>query len=310
MNLQQLEYIHALDKYRHFGRAADHCQVTQPTLSTMIQKLEEELGVKIFDRSHQPIQPTAVGRLILDQAAVILRQTEQIHEVIRQESEALSGTVRLAVLPTIAPYLLPRLLPRVKKELPQLRLQITELKTSECLAGLISGEQDLALIATASQREELVDHPLYYEEFDAYVSPSSPLYEEEHIRSSEVGKQQLWLLDEGHCFRDQLVKFCQLAHQSSGREQVSYHRGSLETFIHFVDQGDGVTFLPQLAVEMLPEERQHQAKPFALPRPTRAVTLVRHREYVRQSLVEALSTLVRASVPEGMLQLSREQDLV
>ena len=308
MNLQQLEYIHALDKYRHFGRAADHCQVTQPTLSTMIQKLEEELGVKIFDRSHLPIQPTAVGRLILDQAALILRQTEQLREVIHQEYEALSGTVRLAVLPTIAPYLLPRLLPLVRKELPELRLEITELKTSDCLEELIAGEQDLAIIATASQREELLDQPLYYEEFAAYVSPNSPLYKEEHIRSSEVGKQQLWLLDEGHCFRDQLVKFCQLAH--STRQQISYHRGSLETFMHLVDQGDGVTFRPQLATEMLPAERRSQVKPFALPRPTRAVTLVRHREYVRQRLVEVLSTLIQASVPESMLQLTMEQDLV
>ena len=140
------------------------------------------------------------------------------------------------------------------------------------------------------------------------MSPNSPLYKEEHIRSSEVGKQQLWLLDEGHCFRDQLVKFCQLAH--STRQQISYHRGSLETFMHLVDQGDGVTFLPQLATEMLPAERRSQVKPFALPRPTRAVTLVRHREYVRQRLVEVLSTLIQASVPESMLQLTMEQDLV
>lgn len=308
MNLQQLEYIHALDKYRHFGRAADHCQVTQPTLSTMIQKLEEELGVKIFDRGHQPIQPTAVGRLILDQAAVILRQTEQLQEVIRQESEALSGTVRLAVLPTIAPYLLPLLLPRVRKELPELRLQITELKTSECIEGLLSGEQDLAIIATASQRPELTDHPLYYEEFTAYVSPQSSLYQEEHIRSSEVGRQHLWLLDEGHCFRDQLVKFCHLSHNSL--QQITYRRGSLETFMHFVDQGDGVTFLPELALESLPQERRPQAKRFALPRPTRGVTLVHHREYIRQHLVEELIRLGQAAVPASMRQLSSDQDLV
>lgn len=308
MNLQQLEYIHALDQYRHFGRAADHCQVTQPTLSTMIQKLEEELGVKIFDRSHQPIQPTAVGRLILDQAAVILRQTEQLHEVIRQESEALAGSVRLGVLPTIAPYLLPRLLPLVKKELPELRLQITELKTSACLEALLAGEVDLALIATESEREELIDRQLYYEEFLAYVPAQSPLFAEEHIRSSEVGKHQLWLLDEGHCFRDQLVKFCHLSH--SALQQINYRRGSMETFMHFVNQGDGVTFLPQLALETLPEERRAQAKPFALPRPTRAVTLTHHRAYVRHRLIDRLSELIRASVPPAMLTLGSEQDLV
>ena len=176
MNLQQLEYIQALDKHRHFGKAADACKVTQPTLSTMIQKLEDELGVKIFDRSHQPIVPTPVGRRILDQAGVILMQAAQMHQVIREEAEAVTGTLRLAVLPTIAPYLLPRIMPLLEQEVPELKITFIEMKTSECIEALTLGEVDMALIASRPGVEQLTEHILYYEEFMGYVPRSSELF--------------------------------------------------------------------------------------------------------------------------------------
>ena len=308
MNIQQLEYIQALDKFRHFGRAADFCQVTQPTLSTMIQKLEDELGVKIFDRSHQPIIPTAVGRRILDQAAIILLQVAQVKEVIREEQEALTGVLRLGVLPTIAPYLLPLVLPLLRKHLPDLKITITELKTSECVASLLSGQIDVALIASASEDELLVDRQLFFEEFLGYVPRRSELFEETSIRSAEVGRYQLWLLDEGHCFRDQLVKFCHL--KNTPNQRFSYSRGSLETFMHFVEQGNGVTFVPELAAKTLSAEQSELIRPFALPRPARCITLVHHRDYVRHAVVDRLSEVICQAVPKEMLRLRPGQDLV
>ena len=266
MNLQQLEYIQALDRYRHFGKAAEHCDVTQPTLSTMIQKLEEELGVKIFDRSHQPI------------------------------------------MPTIAPYLLPRVLPLLERELPNLRIMFVELKTSECLEALRLGTVQMAVIASEAKETYLVDHPLYYEEFMGYVPRDSELYAEEVIRSAEVGKYHLWLLDEGHCFWDQLVRFCHLRYDPTQRH--NYSRGSLETFMHFVEGGNGVTFLPELAVEQLDEQHRSLVRPFALPRPTRGINLVTHHEYVRHALIEAVARVITASVPKRMLHLQPGQDLV
>jgi len=308
MNLQQLEYIQALDRFRHFGKAADHCNVTQPTLSTMIQKLEEELGVKIFDRSHQPIIPTAVGRRILDQATRILIQSEQIREIVREEQESLSGTISLGILPTIAPYLLPRVLPRLEKELPHLRITFVELKTSECLEALRLGSIQMAIVASRAEVDYLVDHPLYYEEFMGYVPRDSDLFAEDHIRTSDVGKKHLWLLDEGHCFRDQLVKFCHL--RSNPSHPHSYSRGSLETFMHFVEQGNGVTFVPELAVEQLEAQHRELVRPFALPRPTRGVNLVTHQEYVRTALIDAVVAIITSSVPRRMHQLQPGQDLV
>ena len=308
MNLQQLEYIQALDRFRHFGKAADYCNVTQPTLRTMIQKLEEELGVKIFDRSHQPIIPTDVGRRILDQAARILIQSEQIREVVREEEESLSGSISLGILPTIAPYLLPQVLPRLEKELPHLRITFVELKTSECLEALRLGSIQMAIVASRAEADYLVDHPLYYEEFMGYVPRGSDLFAEEHIRTSDVGKKHLWLLDEGHCFRDQLVKFCHL--RFDPHHPHSYSRGSLETFMHFVEQGNGVTFIPELAVEQLEARHRELVRPFALPRPTRGVNLVTHREYVRTALIEAMIAAITSSVPKRMLHLQPGQDLV
>lgn len=308
MNLQQLEYIQALDRFRHFGKAAEYCDVTQPTLSTMIQKLEEELGVKIFDRSHQPIIPTEVGRRILDQAAVILIQAEQVREIVREEKDALAGTITLGILPTIAPYLLPRVLPLLERELPNLRIMFVELKTSECLEALRLGTVQMAVIASEAKETYLVDHPLYYEEFMGYVPRDSELYAEEVIRSAEVGKYHLWLLDEGHCFRDQLVRFCHLRYDPTQRH--NYSRGSLETFMHFVEGGNGVTFLPELAVEQLDEQHRSLVRPFALPRPTRGINLVTHHEYVRHALIEAVARVITASVPKRMLHLQPGQDLV
>ena len=298
MNLQQLEYIQALDKHRHFGKAADACKVTQPTLSTMIQKLEDELGVKIFDRSHQPIVPTPVGRRILDQAGVILMQAAQMHQVIREEAEAVTGTLRLAVLPTIAPYLLPRIMPLLEQEVPELKITFIEMKTSECIEALTLGEVDMALIASRPGVEQLTEHILYYEEFMGYVPRSSELF----------GKRHLWLLDEGHGFRDQLTKFCHLKYDP--RQQLNYSRGSLETFMHFVEQGQGVTFIPELAVEQLDAARRELVRSFALPRPTRGVTLVTHREFVRHRLVSAIEGIITRSVPQAMLRLRSGQDLV
>ena len=169
MNIQQLEYIAALDKFRHFAKAADYCNVSQPTLSTMILKLEEELGAKLFDRSRQPIEPTSIGALVVSQAKQILYDLNSITRIIEEEQQSLTGRLNIAVLPTIAPYLLPRVFPIWKKELAGLEIHVSEMQTSRCLASLLSGEIDMAIIASKAETEGLEDDLLYYEEFLGYV---------------------------------------------------------------------------------------------------------------------------------------------
>ncbi len=305
MNLNQLQYLLALDEHRHFGRAAEACKVAQPSLSTMIQKLEEELGTKVFDRKKQPIAPTETGLRILEQARIILQQAEQLKEIVLDAENSLGGTVKVAILPTIAPYLLPRLIPILKEELPSLHIDFIELTTDGCLQALNKGEVELALIASYPNKEGLMSSVLYYEEFFGFVARNHTLYNEECIRSSLVDSEQLWLLDEGHCFRDQLLRFCQL--KKSNPTKYTYKNGSLQTFMNMVKMGNGMTFIPELAKDTLSKSSLELVRPFAIPRPVREVQLVIKEDYLRSKLVENLETLIKSCVPETMLSLGDEQ---
>ena len=206
MTIQQLEYILAVDQFRHFARAAEYCRVTQPTLSAMIQKLEDELGVKLFDRTVQPVCPTAIGEKIIDQARVILAQTAQVKEIISEEKQSLAGVFHLGVLPTIAPYLLPRFFPQLMEKYPELDIRVTEMKTQNIQQALHAGDIDAAIIASKLEDTFLKEETLFYETFFGYVSCKEPLFKHDVIRTSDITGERLWLLDEGHCFRDQLVR--------------------------------------------------------------------------------------------------------
>src|SRR3712207_6094729 len=201
MTIQQLEYILAVDRFRHFARAAEHCRVTQPTLSAMIQKLEEELGVKLFDRTVQPVCPTAVGEKVIRQARVVLSQAAQVKEIISEEKQTVSGTFRLGVLPTIAPYLLPRFVPQLIEKYQELDIRVTEMKTHDILQALHAGKLDAAIVASRSDDRMLREETLFYEQFYAYVSHGEALFKKELIRTADVTGERLWLLDEGHCFQ-------------------------------------------------------------------------------------------------------------
>lgn len=185
MNIQQLEYILAVDTYRHFAKAAEHCRVTQPTLSMMIQKLEDELGVKLFDRNIQPVCPTPAGRKVIDQARVVLYQTSLIKDIVNEEEQSLKGTFRLAVLPTIAPYLLPRFFQQVSEKHPDLDIRILEMQTAPTTKALLNGEIDAAIIANQPTEVQLQGDILYYEQFYAYVARNESVFKKEMVRSAE-----------------------------------------------------------------------------------------------------------------------------
>ena len=308
MTIQQLEYILAVDQFRHFAKAAEHCRVTQPTLSAMIQKLEEELGVKLFDRGVSPVSPTPIGKKVIDQARVILSEAGQVKEIISEEKHSLSGIFRLAVLPTIAPYLLPRFFPQLMEKYPQLDIRVAEMKTQDIRQALSSGEVDAAIIASLLEDSSLSEETLFYEQFYGYISRKEPLFKHDVIRTSDITGERLWLLDEGHCFRDQLVRFCQM--EAVKLNQMAYRLGSMETFMHMVENGKGITFIPELAMMQLPEERKELVRPFAIPRPTRQIVLVTRKDFIRNSVLEVLKEEIRAAVPKEMLSLQPVQCLV
>lgn len=305
MTLQQLEYILAVERFRHFTRAAEYCNVTQPTLSAMIQKLEDELGTRVFDRTQQPIAPTPAGILILKQAREVLVQAERINNIVAEEKNTVAGKFTLGILPTIAPYLLPRFFPTLTKKFPQLDLRVTEMKTSEIKSALLSGELDAGILADLPDFDDYNMTSLFYEQYFAYVSRESSLFKKSKIKTSDLADQELWLLDEGHCFRDQLVKFCQI--KSAQASQLAYNLGSMETFMRMVESGKGVTFIPGLAVLQLSDTQQELVRPFALPCPTRHIVMLTSRDFIRHTLLQAVVDEIKASVPKAMLSLSTSQ---
>ena len=301
MNIQQLEYILAVDTYRHFAKAAEHCRVTQPTLSMMIQKLEDELGVKLFDRNTQPVSPTPAGRKVIDQARVVLYQTSLIKEIVNEEEQSLKGTFRLAVLPTIAPYLLPRFFQQLSEKHPDLDIRIKEMQTAPTLKALIDGKIDAAIIANQPTENLLQGETLYYEQFYAYIARNENLFKKNLVRSSDVSGERLWLLDEGHCFRDQLMRFCQM--EKVKLRQAAYQLGSLETFMRMVEGGNGITFIPELAIYQLSDQQKELVRPFAIPRPAREIVWVTRKDFIRHTLANLLIRNIKEHIPKKMLSL-------
>lgn len=309
MNLQQLEYIIALNKHRHFGRAAESCDVSQPTLSTMIQKLEEELGVRLFDRSRAAVQPTSVGLRVVEQAERIMHQTAMLNDIVKNESSSISGTINISVIPTIAPYLIPILAPALAEHLPDLQVNFHEFVTNDSLTALRERSVDIAIVAENEETRRYQLTPLYFEEFFGYVARNEALFAETSIRSSQVQPERLWLLDEGHCFRDQLLRFCQLKRNSAPKH--AYRQGSLETFMHMVERGNGITFIPELALNYITcESNKELVRPFAIPRPCRSVALCTLEDYARTTLVAKITELIHSIVPKSMHKMKPTQQLM
>lgn len=314
MTLQQLEYITAVDRLHHFGRAAEHCHVTQPTLSAMVQKLENELGVKIFDRTTQPVTTTPIGRKIVAQAWRVINGAAKIEEIVDEERHSLGGrTFRLGILPTVAPYLLPRFFPQLLDAHPELDVRVTEMKTKEIRNALDRGTLDAAILVKTDDIEQLSAlnsqlSTLYYEQFLVYVAQGDALYSNKSIRAADLADEFLWLLGEGHCFRDQMMKFCEL--QGAVNSTTTYSLGSLETFMRMVESGKGVTFIPELALEQLSAAQRALVRPFAIPIPVREVIMLTAPAFVRQSLLLLLIDSIRACVPPAMLTLNTTEQRI
>ena len=308
MTLQQLEYIVAVYRTRHFVKAAEACGVTQPTLSAMIQKLEAELDVKLFERSSQQVVPTPIGKVVVEQAWKVLNRARKIKDIVAEEKKALTGTFRLGILPTIAPYLLPRFFPRLMRENSSLEIRVVEMKTAYIRRAIDRGEIDAAVMVDTGDLDDYALTTLFYEQFLAYVSPSDQLSAKKSIKTSDLSNELLWLLDEGHCFRDQLVKYCQL--KAAKSSQSAYSLGSIETFMRIVENGQGVTFIPELATIQLTPTQKELVRPFAIPIPTREVVMATSKAFVRQSLLNMIVGQIRNSVPEKMLKLNNTEQRI
>jgi len=296
MTLQQLEYILALDKTRHFVRAAEMCGVTQPTLSAMIQKLEDELDCKIFDRSTHPIVPTQVGETIIRKAMTVIQNVNHLKESINSIKGDVSGNLSLAIIPTVAPYLLPGIISEFKNTYKDVNLRLSEMRTSTIIDKLATGELDMAILATPLDNNELLEVPLYYEKFVAYISPNEPLYQEQEIVGMQMPSDKMWVLEEGHCLRSQVFNFCHTMQYST-----TYEAGSIDTLVKIVDFNGGYTIIPELHVEFLSEIQKQHIREIVKPEATREISLVFRQDYVREGLMNAVAEAVKKVIPQHML---------
>lgn len=305
MTLTQLEYIVALDTHRHFVLASEKCFVTQPTLSMQVQKLEEELGVKIFDRTKQPVMPTAMGERIIAQARLVLREAGRIQQLIDEEKDVMTGELRVGIIPTLAPYLLPPLFKQMREKYPQLNLIIRETITEEIVHELKQNRLDCGLVVTPLKDAAIKESVLFYEELFVYVSRKNALYDKRYVLPSEIDPEKLWLLEEGHCFRSQILNLCEL--RRSKDDHFRYETGNIETLKRMVDKSDGLTILPELAVMEFNKNQLKLVKQIKEPRPAREVSLVTHRDHLKTKLIETLKAEVLQIVPAPMQQLKNKK---
>lgn len=309
MTFIQLEYIVAVDTYRHFATAANHCFVTQPTLSMQVQKLEEELGLKIFDRSKQPVIPTEAGRDVIEQARRILAEKGIIQEIVQAKKGVLTGELRIGIIPTLAPYLLPLFVQEFTDKYPQIKLIVNELTTELVIARLREGRIDVGILVTPLQENGIREHVLFYEELLVYVSRKNAAYKKTYMLTQDIDPNKLWLLEEGHCFRSQIVKLCELRKASKEGSHFDYEAGSLETLRRMVELNDGITILPELATMDLTAKQMQLVRHFKKPPPMREVSLIVHRDFAKQRLVQALKEAIIQSVPEKIRQ-NKNQHIV
>ncbi|MFC5270850.1 hydrogen peroxide-inducible genes activator [Adhaeribacter terreus] len=297
MNLQQLEYIVAVEKHRHFARAADASFVTQPTLSMMIQKLEDELGVKIFDRKKQPVEPTREGEEIILRAKQVLAEVGYLKEYAVELKGEITGELHLGIIPTLAPYLLPLFLKPFSQKYPNLKIYIKEMVTNDIIAKLKTGDLDMGILATPIHEPQLAEHPLFYEEFFAYASKSEKLGKKKYLAPKEINLEHLWLLEEGHCLRNQVFNLCELKKQEAVADNLHYEAGSIETLINLVDRYEGLTIIPHFATLNLTPLQKENIHEFADPKPVREISLVVARSYPRKKMLQNLKTEIMAVIP-------------
>lgn len=297
MTLQQMEYIVAIDTYRHFARAAQSCGISQSTLSSLVQKLEIELDVTIFDRNRHPVEPTAVGEEIIGRARQLLFNAAQLKELVATRKGESVGKLSLGITSTVAPYLLPKLIKYLSENHPDIELHIEEARVSTLVLQLERGEIDIALLATPLDNSELLEIPVYQEHLMAYVSPREPIYNEPSIQTGRLPLDSVWVLREGYCPNRGIFPFCN--HRSE--RQPVYEAGSVETLVKIVDENGGYAIIPELHVPLLNKSQQDNVRVLTDPEPVREIAFVVHRNFVRERLLNILADAIKNIIPESLV---------
>ncbi len=296
MNFQHLQYFVALAEHGQYQAAANHCHISQPALSMAIQTLESSLDVPLINRLQKPIQLTEYGRLYYEQAKKILFEYEKMLNLGRQDALP-DIELRLGVIPTVAPFLVPRFLEEFMQAHPNIWLKVEEIRTEQIIDKIYKDDLDVGILVTPLEAKSLEFSLLYYEEFYVY---SNLHFEKKYVLAEDIDPKGLWILEEGHCMRNQMLQLCELKKKS--RPKINYHAGSIETLINLVDQYQGITILPEMSTWGFSGKKKSRLKLFMPPAPVREVSLVFHKYSVQREWIEHLSTSIAGTVPKYMLE--------
>ena len=300
ITLTQLEYIVAVDTYRHFGKAAESCFITQPTLSMQIKKLEGDLEIIIFDRSMQPLIPTDIGRKLIDQARIILKETEELNNIVKDHKNQVSGMLRIGIIPTLAPYLLPLFIGNYKKKYPNIFIKVIEQTTDKIIDLLHKDLIDAGILVTPLKEDKILEKPVFYEEMLIYINSENKLHRKKEITLEDIAIPEIWLLSDGHCFRNQVVNLCSFLGTVDSRLPFHFEAGSLETLMNIVDKEGGLTLIPELAKTGMSKRRLANVRSFSNLKPLREVSLVYSRHYAKHKLINLLYREIREDIPEEL----------
>lgn len=291
MTITQLKYVLAVAEYKNFTLAAEKCFVTQPTLSMQIQKVEEELGIQIFDRTKKPIQLTEIGQKIVNQSKNIVNEADRIQDIVDQQKGFIGGEFRLGIIPTIMPTLLPMFLNNFIKKYPKVKLIIEELNTQDIIFKLNNGHLDAAIAATPLEEEKIKEVVLFYEPFVAYIPENHNNFSKKEIEISDLNLDEILLLQDGHCFRDSIVNLCK-NNNNLEHNHFQLESGSFETLIKLADEGLGTTLLPYLHTLDLKEKDQSKLRHFVEPKPAREVSLIYPKNELKIHIIDALRSTI------------------
>ena len=305
MTITQLQYVLAVAEYKNFTFAAEKCFVTQPTLSMQIQKVEEELGIQIFDRTKKPIQLTEIGQKIVNQAKNIVIEADRIQDIVDQQKGFIGGEFRLGIIPTITPTLLPMFLSNFIKKYPKVKLIIEELNTEDIIFKLNNGHLDAAIAATPLSEEKIKEIVLYYEPFVAYIPENHANFNKKEIEIDDLNLDEILLLKDGHCFRDSILNLCKST-SNLDHNHFQLESGSFETLIKLADEGLGTTLLPYLHSLNLNEKDQKKLRHFTEPKPAREVSLIYPKSELKIHIIDALRSTI-AGVIKGAIVFNNVQ---
>ena len=294
MTIIQLEYLLSVANCGSFSAAAEHCFVTQPSLSMQVKALEEELGVVLLDRSKKPVIPTEAGEVVLSRARETIKAYNCIRESVAELKGETAGKLRLGVIPTVAPYLLHKFLPAFVRDYPKVELEISEMVTADIVEALRRDRLDAALVAGGTCGEGIAEHELFGDRFFAHVSPNNPLYERSNVRIEDIDLKDLVILSAGNCMRDQVIELCQAKRNMPSH--YTFESGSLDTLMRIVDCTSCLTIIPEMAVEYVPADRRDRIKTLAKGATSRKIAVAVRRTYVKNSIIRALTDTVMACV--------------